>query len=341
METKIKEILAEIQAYEINNAEQADQFRMTYLVRKGLINSLFADFKALAGPEKAKVGKPLNQLKNAAQEKFDNWKTHAAGTQTAVDQPDDLTLPGDPWRLGSRHPLSLVQNKIIRIFEKLNFRIANGPEIEDDWHNFTALNFPPDHPARDMQDTFFLSEDRNWALRTHTSNVQIRVMENEKPPIRVLAPGRVYRNEAVSARAHCFFHQVEGLYIDEGVSFPNMTQDLDYFAKQMFGPDTQIKLRPSYFPFTEISAEMDVSCMICEGEGCPVCKYTGWVEIMGCGMVDPNVLENCNIDPDKYSGYAFGMGVERIAQLLFRVPDLRLYSQNDMRFLNQFRKITL
>lgn len=340
MENKIKELLAEIQGYEISNAEQAENFRLKYLVRKGEVNALFNDFKALPGPEKAKVGKPLNELKNIAQDKLNNWKSNASA-HISVDAPDDLTLPGDPYRMGSRHPLSITLNRIIRIFEKLNFRIADGPEIEDDWHNFTALNFPPDHPARDMQDTFFLSEDRNYALRTHTSNVQIRVMENQEPPIRILAPGRVYRNETVSARAHCFFHQVEGLYVDEHVSFPDMTQVLDYFAKQMFGAETKIKLRPSYFPFTEISAEMDVSCMICEGAGCAVCKHTGWVEIMGCGMVDPNVLENCKIDPDKYSGYAFGMGVERIAQLLFRVPDLRLYSQNDVRFLNQFKKITL
>ena len=287
---------------------------------------------------KRELGKPLNMLKQRANERLQQFQQRSFQSADK-DRPHDLSLPGDPHMPGARHPLHIVQNKIVSIFERIGFTVAEGPEIEDDWHNFTALNFEENHPARDMQDTFFIKRNPDFVLRTHTSSVQVRVMEKEKPPIRILAPGRVYRNEAISARAHCFFHQVEGLVVDEGISFADMKQALLYFARSLFGDKVQIKLRPSYFPFTEISAEMDISCQICGGDGCNVCKYSGWVEIMGCGMVDPNVLENCKIDSEKYSGYAFGMGVERIAQLLYRVPDLRIYSQNDLRFLRLFEKI--
>ncbi|MCL4105830.1 UNVERIFIED_CONTAM: hypothetical protein GTU68_012468 [Idotea baltica] len=308
-----------------HTGSDVDEFKRLYTGKNGAINALFADFKALPGPEKAKYGKLLNQLKQEGQA-FQQKIASAGKPKSKVNQPDDLTLPGSAHFEGSRHPLSIIQNRILSIFRKIGFSIAEGPEIEDDWHNFSALNMPEDHPARDMQDTFFLEGDR--VLRTHTSNIQIRVMENQEPPIRILAPGKVFRNETVSARAHAFFHQVEGLYVDENVSFPDMVQVLDYFAKQMFGSHTKVKLRPSFFPFTEISAEIDVSC-----------KHTGWVEIMGCGMVDPAVLTNCGIDPKKYSGYAFGMGVERIAMLVYGVNDLRLFSQNDVRFLKQFEAI--
>lgn len=333
MDAKIQEIQAAMAAH---TGSDVDEFKRLYTGKNGAINALFADFKALPGPEKAKYGKLLNQLKQEGQA-FQQKIASAGKSQSKVKQPDDLTLPGSAHFEGSRHPLSIIQNRILSIFRKIGFSIAEGPEIEDDWHNFSALNMPEDHPARDMQDTFFLEGDR--VLRTHTSNIQIRIMENQEPPIRILAPGKVFRNETVSARAHAFFHQVEGLYVDENVSFPDMVQVLDYFAKQMFGSHTKVKLRPSFFPFTEISAEIDVSCMICKGDGCPVCKHTGWVEIMGCGMVDPAVLENCGIDPKKYSGYAFGMGVERIAMLVYGVNDLRLFSQNDIRFLKQFEAI--
>lgn len=333
MEEKINAVRADLAQY---SGSDAEEFKRLFTGKKGVIGRLFDDFKELPGPEKGRFGKLLNELKNEATAKFTELQAGAA-PKRAANAPNDLTLPGDPFFMGTRHPLSIIQNRIISIFEKIGFVIADGPEIEDDWHNFTALNMPEDHPARDMQDTFFLEEGK--LLRTHTSNVQIRVMTNEKPPIRILAPGKVFRNETVSARAHAFFHQVEGLYIDEGVSFPDMVQVLDYFAKQMFGSETKTKLRPSFFPFTEISAEMDVSCMICNGAGCPVCKGSGWVEIMGCGMVDPAVLENCGIDDDKYSGYAFGMGVERVAMLVYGINDLRLFSQNDLRFLQQFQTL--
>lgn len=336
MEEKINAIRAAIDNYDASSGS-ADDFKRLYTGKKGAINQLFDDFRALPGPEKAKYGKLLNELKQQGQAKFK--ALGEAGTQRkATAGPEDLTLPGDPHFMGSRHPLSIIRNRIISIFEKIGFTIADGPEIETEWYNFSALNMPEDHPARDMQDTFFVEGDR--VLRTHTSNVQIRVMEQQKPPIRILAPGKVYRNETVSARAGAFFHQVEGLYIDKDVSFPDMIQVLDYFAKQMFGSETKVKLRPSFFPFTEISAEMDVSCMICKGKGCAVCKHTGWVEIMGCGMVDPAVLENCGIDPNVYSGYAFGMGIERIAMLVYEIDDLRLFPQNDLRFLQQFGQIT-
>lgn len=334
MDEKIQQVREGITSW---SGTDPEEFKRLYTAKKGAINGLFDDFKALPGADKAKYGKVLNELKQQGQERYNELAAQAK-PKASVDQPEDPTLPGDPFFGGSRHPLSTTLNRIIEVFNKVGFTIADGPEIESQWYNFEALNMPEDHPARDMQDTFFLPDGH--VLRTHTSNVQIRVMESQKPPIRILAPGKVFRNETVSARAHAFFHQIEGLYIDEDVSFPDMVQMLDYFAKQMFGSKTEVKLRPSFFPFTEISAEIDVSCMICDGVGCPVCKGTGWVEIMGCGMVDPQVLSNCGIDPEKYSGYAFGMGLERIAMLVFGVDDLRLFSQNDLRFLKQFDILT-
>ena len=332
---KISHLVQEIEAELIDSAEKAEQFRLKYLSKKGVLNDLFEEFKTVANEQKKELGKHLNILKQKAQEKFDAAKEvleNASGSETLNI---DLTLPGELFTIGSHHPISIVRREIIDIFSRIGFNVAEGPEIEDDWHNFTSLNFPPDHPARDMQDTFFIEDE--IALRTHTSSIQIRVMENQKPPIRILAPGRVYRNEAISARAHCFFHQIEGLYIDENVSFADLKQTLLYFAKEMFGEKTEIRLRPSYFPFTEPSAEMDVSCPFCSGKGCNICKGSGWVEILGCGMVDPNVLENCGIDSKKYTGYAFGMGIERITMLKYQVKDLRLFSENDIRFLNQFK----
>lgn len=339
MVEKIQALLQEVESFVADSEESLESFKKKFTNKKGQINELFNEFRTLPGEIKKDVGRPLNELKQLATERLKEFQQKIAAANQATDIPHDLQLPGDPFVGGARHPLSITLNKINSIFSRIGFTIAEGPEIEDDWHNFSALNFPDNHPARDMQDTFFISRGPDYLLRTHTSSVQIRAMETGKPPFRILSPGRVYRNEAISARAHCFFHQVEGLSIDKGVSFADMKQALLFFARSIFGDQTEIKLRPSYFPFTEISAEMDVTCLICEGKGCPVCKYSGWVEIMGCGMVDPNVLTNCNIDPDVYSGYAFGMGVERIAQLLYRVPDLRLYSQNDIRFLKQFEKI--
>ena len=339
MKEKIEQILREVNEFAVEKAEDLEAYRHKYTVKKGIINQMFNDFRALPGEQKRELGKPLNELKKRAQDRLGEFQKELKSQNSSVNKPHDLSLPGDPFTAGGRHPLSIVLNRIVSIFEKIGYTVAEGPEIEDDWHNFSALNFPDNHPARDMQDTFFVNSDPEYVLRTHTSSVQVRVMENTQPPIRVLSPGRVYRNEAISARAHCFFHQVEGLVVDEGISFADMKQALLYFAREMFGEGVDIKLRPSYFPFTEISAEMDVTCGVCYGKGCNVCKHTGWLEIMGCGMVDPNVLENCNIDSKKYSGYAFGMGVERIAQILYRVPDLRLYSQNDIRFLRLFEKI--
>ncbi len=335
----IEQLLQEVQAYEVKTADDLDAYRRRFTNKKGEINRLFTEFRGLPGDEKRELGQPLNQLKQAAQARLTDFENDLKRASRSANRPHDLTLPGDPHVPGARHPLSITLNRIIRIFERLNFTIAEGPEIEDDWHNFTALNFPDNHPARDMQDTFFVNRDPDWLLRTHTSSVQIRAMEQGKPPFRVLSPGRVYRNEAISARAHCFFHQVEGLVVDRGTSFADMKQTLQFFATSIFGEQARIKLRPSYFPFTEISAEMDVWWGLETDDDYRMTKGTGWVEIMGCGMVDPNVLKNCGIDPDEYSGYAFGMGVERIAQLLYRVPDLRLYSQNDVRFLRQFEKI--
>ena len=325
----------EIDSFIPEQKEHLEQFRIKYLGKKGIIQDLFTDFKNVVPEIRKEMGVMLNDLKQKAQQKIDEHKVSFESTDVA-NKDTDLTLPAEFVELGSRHPLSLMRNEIISIFSRIGYIVNEGPEIEDDWHNFTALNFPPEHPARDMQDTFFIEQNPDVLLRTHTSSVQSRVMAKQKPPIRMLFPGRVYRNEAISYRAHCFFHQVEGLYIDKDVSFADLKQALMYFAKEMFGENTEIRLRPSYFPFTEPSAEMDISCNICGGKGCPFCKHTGWVEILGCGMVDPNVLENCGIDSKIYSGYAFGMGVERITNLKFQVKDLRMFSENDVRFLQQF-----
>jgi len=330
----INKINSEVQSFNSSSLEEIENFRILFLGKKGKITLLFNNFKLVPVSEKKEFGRKLNILKTNTLNKIEHLKSLATESSTTSKSYTDFTIPGQPNDIGSRHPITIIRDRIINIFSNIGFSISEGPEIEDDWHNFTALNFPEEHPARDMQDTFFINED--IALRTHTSSVQVRVMEKNQPPIRTISPGRVYRNEAISARAHCFFHQVEGLYIDKDVSFADMKQTLMYFTKAMFGNETKIRLRPSYFPFTEPSAEVDVSCTICKSKGCNVCKYSGWLEIMGCGMVDPNVLENCKIDPDLYSGYAFGMGVERIAQLIYEVNDLRLYSENDLRFLKQF-----
>ena len=321
--------------------EAVEELRIKYLSKKGLIPALMADFRNVPAEQKREIGQKINELKAEAQERINALKESFESSDSDIDVDLDLTRTGTPVSCGTRHPLTLVRNEIISIFGSMGFTIAEGPEIEDDWHVFESLNFPPDHPARDMQDTFFIDREKaDVLLRTHTSSVQTRTMEHTQPPIRIVCPGRVYRNEAISARAHCFFHQVEGLYIDKNVSMADLEQVLLGFARRMFGPDTRIRLRPSYFPFTEPSAEMDISCHICGGKGCALCKGTGWVEILGCGMVDPNVLKNCGIDPEVYSGYAFGMGVERIAILKYKVKDLRLFSENDVRFLKEFESAT-
>ncbi len=335
MKNRIKELLEEVNRMVATNSDELEALRIKYLSKKGLVSEQFNDFRNVVNEEKREVGQLLNELKTAAQDKLAELKNSFADNDND-DSKIDLTRSGDPLKLGTRHPLSLTKNEIIDIFSRIGFGIAEGPEIEDDWHVFGALNFAADHPARDMQDTFFIEQKPDVILRTHTSSVQTRIMAEQKPPIRLLFPGRVYRNEAISYRAHCFFHQVEGLYIDKDVSFADLKQSLMYFAKEMFGEETEIRLRPSYFPFTEPSAEMDISCNICGGKGCPFCKHTGWVEILGCGMVDPNVLENCGIDSKVYTGYAFGMGVERITNLKYQVKDLRMFSENDVRFLQQF-----
>ncbi len=336
MKEKIESITQEIQNFAVSDAKTLEQFRIQFLGTKGQIKGLFSELKTVPNEQKREVGQLLNGLREVAETKFNQLKDNLESvqeTKTSID----LSLPEENSEIGSRHPIMLVRSEIIEIFNRIGYTVSEGPEIEDDWHNFSALNFPPEHPARDMQDTFFIEKgEREMALRTHTSSVQVRVMENQKPPIRTISPGRVFRNEAISARAHCFFHQVEGLYIDKDVSFADMKQTLLYFAKEMFGDKAVIRLRPSYFPFTEPSAEVDVSCTICSSKGCNVCKYTGWLEILGCGMVDPDVLEACGIDSTVYSGFAFGMGIERIAQLKYKVNDLRLYSENDVRFLKQF-----
>jgi len=337
MHEKIEKYKKEIEGFTTEIAEELDQFRIRFLSKKGLIPSLFADFKSVPPDQRREMGRVLNELKVAAQKKLNELRVSIESKKVSEEKAIDLTLPTDFSTLGTRHPISIVGNEIIEIFSRIGFTVSEGPEIEDDWHNFSALNFPEEHPARDMQDTFFIEKDPDVSLRTHTSSVQIRMMEKEKPPMRTLFPGRVFRNEAISARAHCIFHQVEGLYVDKDVSFADLKQTLLYFAKEMFGEETGIRLRPSYFPFTEPSAEMDISCNICGGKGCNICKYTGWVEILGCGMVDPNVFENCNIDSKRYTGFAFGMGVERIAMLKYQVNDIRLYFENDVRFLRQFR----
>lgn len=332
---KIQSLLGEVANLQTADAKALEELRIKYLSKKGVINGLMGEFRDVAPESKREIGMKLNELKTALQDKLNELRE---GLATKEDDHSDLDLTRTPYpiAMGTRHPLSIVKNEIIDIFSRLGFSIADGPEVEDDWHVFSSLNFPEDHPARDMQDTFFVEQHPDIVLRTHTSSVQSRVMENSKPPIRVLCPGRVYRNEAISARAHCFFHQVEGLYIDKDVSFTDLKQVLLTFAREMFGPDTKIRLRPSYFPFTEPSAEMDISCNICGGKGCAFCKQTGWVEILGCGMVDPNVLEANGIDSKVYKGYAFGMGVERITNLKYQVKDLRLFSENDVRFLDEF-----
>lgn len=340
LQDKITQYTEEINAFSTDNADQLEQFRIKFLGTKGIIKDIFDEFKAVSPEEKRTLGKVLNEFKQLAEAKYQTLKDQTEVADNSKESGMDLTLPGEGFEVGSRHPLALVRREIIEIFNKLGFVVAEGPEIEDDWHNFSALNFPEEHPARDMQDTFFIKkggEHGDIALRTHTSSVQVRMMEAGKPPFRAIMPGRVYRNEAISARAHCFFHQVEGLYVDENVSFADLKQTLFYFVQELYGEGTKVRFRPSYFPFTEPSAEMDISCTICKGAGCQMCKYSGWVEILGCGMVDPNVLENCSIDSKKYSGFAFGMGIERIANLKFEIKDLRLFSENDARFLKQYK----
>lgn len=328
-------MLAEIDALKASSLGELEQLRLKYLSKKGHVSVLFDEFKEVPAELKREVGQKLNDLKSQALQKFETMKSGFDSAESAASAGLDLTRPAT-MQPGSRHPLSIVRNQIIDIFARIGFTVAEGPEIEDDWHNFSALNFTADHPARDMQDTFFIATNPDILLRTHTSSVQIRTLETTKPPVRMIFPGRVFRNEAISARAHCIFHQVEGLYIDRNVSFADLKQTLMYFAKEMFGEQTQIRLRPSYFPFTEPSGEMDVSCNICGGVGCNICKYTGWVEILGCGMVDPSVLENCGIDSQEYTGFAFGMGIERITMLKYQIRDLRLFFENDVRFLRQF-----
>lgn len=337
LKDKIEALRAEIDGLRAECAADAEMLRIKYLSKKGLVSSLFEEFKGVAPELKREMGQRLNELKTAAQDKIGELKAQAALSGAAASEKTDVTRPGTPSPIGSRHPISIVKNEIVEIFGRLGFTVAEGPEVEDDWHVFTALNFPPEHPARDMQDTFFINQKPDILLRTHTSSVQVREMERRRPPIKAVFPGRVFRNEAISARAHCIFHQVEGLYIAKGVSFADLKQALLYFAKEMFGSEVEIRLRPSYFPFTEPSAEMDVSCTLCGGKGCGVCKGSGWLEILGCGMVDPAVLESNGIDPKEYSGYAFGMGVERIAMLRYGVDDIRLFFENDVRFLRQFR----
>ena len=326
----------EIENFSSNGNDQAEAFRIKFLGTKGLVKSLMPEMKNVPAENKREMGQFLNDLKLFAEKKYEELKAVSGKKQPKKENVIDLSLPGDVLPLGSRHPISIVKNRIISIFQRLGFAVAEGPEIEDDWHNFTALNLPENHPARDMQDTFYVSQNPDWMLRTHTSNVQIREMEKGVLPIRIICPGRVYRNETISARAHCFFHQVEGLYIAEDVSFADLKQTLYFFVQELFGKEIKIRFRPSYFPFTEPSAEMDITCLICGGEGCNVCKHTGWVEILGCGMVHPNVMENCGIDNNKYSGFAFGMGIERITMLKYQIKDLRLFSENDLRFLKQF-----
>ncbi|MDC0249412.1 phenylalanine--tRNA ligase subunit alpha [Flavobacteriales bacterium] len=331
---KVNSLLQEVEKFVPKSKKELDDFRLSFLGKKGKMNDLFSTFKRIPNENKKEFGQAINALKQKTQIKIDKYT--GSFETTDVDEDFDFTRPIGLNNLGSKHPVSLIRNQIIAIFNHLGFTISEGPEIEDDWHNFSALNLPEDHPARDMQDTFFIQSNPDILLRTHTSSVQVRYMENYTPPIRTLSPGRVYRNESVSARSHCIFHQIEGLYIDKNVSFADLKQALLYFAKEMFGGGTKIRLRPSYFPFTEPSAEVDVSCNICAGKGCNVCKHTGYLEILGCGMVDPNVLESCGINSQKYTGYAFGLGIERIAMLKYGVKDLRLFFENDIRFLKQF-----
>ena len=336
---QIKDIKKEVASYSATDAKSVEEFRIKYLGTKGMVKSIMGEMKTVPNEKKKEFGQLLNEFKLFVENKYEELKNSTSNPEHQT--PDiDLSLPGDPLPLGSRHPITLMRNRIVSIFQRLGFAVAEGPEIEDDWHNFTALNLHEHHPARDMQDTFYVqhpaSGGTDWLLRTHTSNVQIREMERGKLPIRGIYPGRVYRNETISARSHCFFHQVEGLYIDENVSFADLKQTLYFFVKEMYGSDVKVRFRPSYFPFTEPSAEMDVTCFICGGVGCNICKKTGWVEILGCGMVHPNVLTNCHIDPNKYTGFAFGMGIERPAMLKYGINDIRLFSENDVRFLRQF-----
>jgi phenylalanyl-tRNA synthetase alpha chain len=339
MQNKIRSIEVEISNYLIHKSEDLETFRLKFISKKGALAELFEEFKNVSAEEKKALGKRLNELKQLAEAKFKELSEKLESSATTTSTQIDLSLPPISDKTGNLHPLNLTRYKIIEIFERLGFSVADGPEIEDDWHNFSALNFPENHPAREMQDTFFVERNPDMLLRTHTSNVQIRLMEKQKPPIRSIMPGRVYRNEAISARAHCFFHQIEGLYVDKNVGFADLKQTLFHFAKEMYGKDIEIRFRPSFFPFTEPSAEIDITCLICHGKGCNVCKYSGWVEIAGSGMVHPNVLKNCGIDPEEYTGFAFGMGVERVTQLRYGVNDLRLYSENDVRFLKQFKAV--
>jgi phenylalanyl-tRNA synthetase alpha chain len=337
---KLEQYRQEIKDAVAQSKDEVESFRIKYLGTKGLVKTIMGEMKTVAADNKREAGQLLNEFKIFVEEKFEALSSSAGSGHKTAENGLDLTLPGSSETIGSRHPISIVQNKIISIFHRLGFSVAEGPEIEDDWHNFTALNLPENHPARDMQDTFYILKNPDWLLRTHTSSVQIREMEKGKLPLRIICPGRVYRNETISARAHCFFNQVEGLYIAENVSFADLKQTLYFFVQEMFGADVKIRFRPSYFPFTEPSAEMDISCLICGGTGCNVCKKTGWVEILGCGMVHPKVLDNCGIDSNKYTGFAFGMGVERITMLSYQIKDLRLFSENDIRFLNQFSAVT-
>lgn len=339
MANQLEEIRQELENSQVSDAEALEQFRMRFIGRKNVIGDLFSEMRNVPNEEKKAYGQKVNELKNLAQARFQEHIDSLSAGKGESEDHTDLTLPPLHSEFGSIHPLTATRQRFIEIFERIGFNVSSGPEIEDDWHNFTALNFPENHPAREMQDTFFIEKNPDIALRTHTSSVQIRVMENEKPPIRTLSPGRVFRNEAISARAHCVFHQMEGLYVDKGVSFADLKQTLYHFAKEMYTKDTQVRFRPSYFPFTEPSAEIDISCQICHGDGCNICKYTGWVEIGGSGMVDPNVLANCGIDPEVYSGFAFGMGIERITMLRYGIKDLRLFTENDIRFLKQFNSL--
>ena len=336
MVEKIKDYIAEIDAFQATSKEEVESFRIKFLGKKGILNNFFAEFRNVPNEQKKEFGQSINTLKNAAQEKVDLLKAELESKVEEKGVYGDLTRPGEPVEIGARHPISIVKNQIIEIFSNIGFNVSEGPEIEDDWHNFTALNLPEYHPARDMQDTFFIQTNPDVLLRTHTSSVQVRYMENNQPPIRTISPGRVFRNEAISARSHCIFHQVEGLYIDKNVSFADLKQTLLYFTKQLFGK-SKIRLRPSYFPFTEPSAEVDIYWGLETETDYRITKGTGWLEIMGCGMVDPNVLSNCNIDPAEYSGFAFGMGIERIAMLLYQIGDIRMFYENDLRFLEQFK----
>lgn len=337
LEEQIRSYLEEIRGFTATLPAELESFRLRYLGKKGILNDLFAGFKNVPNEQKKAVGQLLNELKVAVQERIDSVRSAFEPAAENASAGADLTRPADHIPLGAKHPISIVRSQIIDIFGRIGYTVSEGPEIEDDWHNFSALNFPEEHPARDMQDTFFIRKDPEVVLRTQTSSSQIRAMETNKPPIRMIFPGRVFRNEAISARAHCIFHQVEGLYIDHNVSFADLKQSLLYFAREMFSADTRIRLRPSYFPFTEPSGEMDISCNICGGKGCNICKHTGWVEILGCGMVDPQVLSNCGIDPETYTGFAFGMGIERVTMLKYQIRDLRLFFENDVRFLKQFK----